>query len=135
MVWGMKRFSFNKMIVAVTLAASVFLIGYLVGRDGGGDSVSITTQYIENESESGAGRSETPVRETVLPEEHGTRVDLNAASEQELEEIPGIGPVLAERIIDFRQKAGRFTAVEELLQIEGIGEKKFAALKEYVFAG
>ncbi len=48
-------------------------------------------------------------------------VDLNSACEEELQELTGIGPVLAERIVDHRQAHGDFQEVEELLAIEGIG--------------
>jgi competence ComEA-like helix-hairpin-helix protein len=60
------------------------------------------------------------------------RVDLNAAGLKELEELPGIGPVMAQRIIDTRQKSGRFRRVEDLLAIRGISQKKLEALRPYV---
>lgn len=59
-------------------------------------------------------------------------VNLNHASATELEELPGVGPVLAERIIAHRDTNGGFTAVEDLMQVSGIGEKTFAALKDLV---
>jgi competence protein ComEA len=62
----------------------------------------------------------------------GGKVSINQASAKELEELPGIGPTLAERIIAFREKTGGFRSVEELKQVSGIGEKKFAELKELV---
>jgi competence protein ComEA len=63
------------------------------------------------------------------------RVDLNAATLKELEELPGIGPVMAQRIIDTRQKSGRFRRVEDLLAIRGISQKKMEALRPYVTIG
>ncbi len=51
------------------------------------------------------------------------RVDINTASQQELEALPGIGPVIAGRIIDYRMANGPFSAPEELLAIEGISER------------
>jgi len=62
-------------------------------------------------------------------------VDLNAATLKELEELPGIGPVMAQRIIDTRQKSGRFHRVEDLLAIRGISQKKLEALRPYVVIG
>ncbi len=59
-------------------------------------------------------------------------IDLNAANAKELEELPGVGPVTAQRIIDMRQKSGRFKRVEDLLAIRGISQKKLDALRPYV---
>lgn len=59
-------------------------------------------------------------------------IRLNTASASELEQIPGVGPVLAARIVDARQAVGGFTTVEDLLDVSGIGEAKLAALREYV---
>ena len=62
-------------------------------------------------------------------------IDLNAANVKELQESPGIGPVTAQRIIDMRQKSGRFKRVEDLLAIRGISQKKLDALRPYVTVG
>lgn len=59
-------------------------------------------------------------------------VSLNRASAEQLEEIPGVGPVLAQRIVDYRQTRGPFTEVEDLLGVSGIGEKKLAELRKHV---
>ncbi len=59
-------------------------------------------------------------------------IDLNAATIKELEELPGVGPVTAQRIIEARQKSGRFRRVEDLLAIRGISAKRLEALRPYV---
>jgi competence protein ComEA len=59
-------------------------------------------------------------------------INLNRATAAELEELPGIGPVLAERIMAFREANGGFRSVEDLQRVSGIGEKTFAALKDLV---
>jgi competence ComEA-like helix-hairpin-helix protein len=62
-------------------------------------------------------------------------IDLNVANVKELQELPGVGAVTAQRIIDMRQKSGRFKRVEDLLAIRGISQKKLDALRPYVMIG
>jgi len=59
-------------------------------------------------------------------------LNLNTASVQQLERLPGVGPVLAKRIVGFREKKGLFKRIEELLAIPGISEKKWKVLREYL---
>jgi competence protein ComEA len=59
-------------------------------------------------------------------------VDLNSATVDELESLPGIGAVLAQRVIAYRQSVGRFLAVEDLREVKGIGSKKFEQIKSLV---
>lgn len=62
----------------------------------------------------------------------GGRVDLNAASAGQLEALPGIGPVLAGRIVEYRTAHGGFERVRDLLSVPGIGDAKFADLASAV---
>lgn len=62
----------------------------------------------------------------------GGPVDLNIATEADLDALPGVGPVTAQRILDWRAANGRFTRVEQLREVEGIGERRFAQLRELV---
>ncbi len=62
-------------------------------------------------------------------------LDLNRATLDELIALPGIGPVLARRIIEYREAHGGFQSVEELLEIRGIGPKKLAQIKERLLVG
>jgi competence protein ComEA len=65
------------------------------------------------------------------PLAHGL-VNLNTASIAELDGLPGVGPVLAQRIVDWRTEHGRFASVDELGEVSGIGEKIFAQLRPKV---
>lgn len=60
------------------------------------------------------------------------RVNLNTASADELDTLPRIGPAMAERIIEWREANGRFTSVEDLLAVPGIGDKMLQSLRELV---
>ena len=59
-------------------------------------------------------------------------LNLNTATSQQLQRIPGVGPALAKKIVEFREKKGGFRRIEELLVIPGISEKKWRSLKEYL---
>ncbi len=60
------------------------------------------------------------------------KVNINTASVSELEELPGIGEVIAQRIVDYRTQHGPFKTVRDLLKVEGIGEKKFESIEDHV---
>jgi len=62
----------------------------------------------------------------------GIHIAINRATADELELVPGIGPVLAEKIICYRQKNGDFARFDEILRVEGIAEKKLEQLKPFL---
>lgn len=62
----------------------------------------------------------------------GGKVDLNRATLEQLDTLPGVGPVTAQRILDWRTQHGRFSAVEQLREVEGIGERRFSQLRAQV---
>jgi competence protein ComEA len=66
------------------------------------------------------------------PENVDTGVDVNQATESELQELPGVGPVLAERIVSFRKDNGLFDTIEDLLDVAGIGEAKLNAMRDLI---
>ena len=59
-------------------------------------------------------------------------VDLNSATLDELDELPGIGPTTAQAILDHREQNGPFASVEELLDVRGIGDAKLEQLRDLV---
>ena len=71
-------------------------------------------------------------RADSVPAATDVQVDLNQSSVKELQALPGIGPVLAERIRRYRREKGRFTSIEEITNVRGIGAKRFARLRPYI---
>ena len=63
------------------------------------------------------------------------KINLNTATVSQLEDLPGVGPALAARIVEHRQKNGAFKSVEDLMAIKGIGEKNFAKIQGYLSGG
>ena len=97
-----------------------------------GAAYTITTQRqapdVQEEPEEPAEPAEEP------PEESGP-VDINTAGLEELDALAGIGPVLAQRIIDYRTEHGPFQSVDELLEVKGIGEKTLEKFREDIVIG
>jgi competence protein ComEA len=76
-----------------------------------------------------------PASTGLDPSSNGGKVDLNTASVAQLDTLPGVGQVTAQRIIDWRTKHGRFTRVEQLREVDGIGPARYAQLKDLVVVG
>ena len=111
-------------LIGITGAFLCLLIGIFVGR--------ITDHgYIPAQAAIDAYTQPT-VNGTIA---YDGRIDLNTATVQQLQLLPGIGPTLAQRIIDYREEHGNFTTIEELMEVNGIGEKKFEDMKPYVKIG
>jgi len=70
--------------------------------------------------------------EQVGAQKSDGRININSASRTELEDLPGIGPALSSRIVDYRNNNGPFSTIEELKKVSGIGDKKFEAIKDKV---
>lgn len=80
-----------------------------------------STTKKSSSTRAGAGKNNSVVQ----------RVRINSASAGELQQLPGIGPALAQRIVETR-KGGRFTSADDLLRVPGIGKAKLAKLRDYV---
>ena len=67
-------------------------------------------------------------RSNKLIADSGQQIALNTATAEELERLPGVGPAMAGRILAYRAQAGGFSKIEDLMQVTGIGPKKFAKI-------
>ena len=63
------------------------------------------------------------------------KININTASSAELQELPRIGEKVAQRIIDFRKTNGKFKKIEEIMKVQGIGEKVFKQIKDQITVG
>jgi competence ComEA-like helix-hairpin-helix protein len=75
---------------------------------------------------------EDPIKVSASPAQTDGRLDLNRATSAELQQLPGIGPTLAQRIVEARERQGGFASPEDLRRVPGIGEKKFEAIRDLV---
>ena len=101
----------------------------LAAKVGDGDRV-----YVPRRGEALPAQASTPGAGPVAaggPAGAGP-VDLNTATAEQLEALPGVGPATAAAILDYRREHGRFRSVDELLDVRGIGEAKLAALRPKV---
>jgi competence protein ComEA len=62
----------------------------------------------------------------------GERININTATLDQLDTLPGIGPAIAQRIIDYREKIGGFKDIEQITEVSGIGEATFAKIKDLI---
>lgn len=77
--------------------------------------------------------------DVVTPEEpsngSGDLININTAGAPQLEELPGIGPTLAERIIEYRESSGPFSSIDALLEVKGIGDETLQEIRPHVTVG
>ncbi|MFA5032004.1 MAG: ComEA family DNA-binding protein [bacterium] len=83
-----------------------------------------------NTTEAKVTNLSTPQQKQTYDE--GKRVNINTASMEELISLPGVGSVYAQRIIEYREKKGKFKNIEEIINIYGIGQKRFDKLKDKI---
>ncbi|WP_438823342.1 ComEA family DNA-binding protein [Nocardia cyriacigeorgica] len=105
----------------------------IVGTAGGEPGVPrLGSSTIGSSGRSPSAAGPNPSGPTPGAAEPGTRVNLNSATESDLDALPGVGPVTARAIIAWRTTNGRFTDVEQLGDVDGIGPARLARLRELV---
>lgn len=79
--------------------------------------------------------SDIPQESQGIPEITVGKININTADEDQLMLLQGIGSSLAKRIIAYRQEHGSFKSISDIVKIEGIGQKKFESMKDYITVG
>lgn len=129
------------LLVAVTLIFTVFTAGFLMGRNHNTDAivVSVPSQMQTDPTPPAATEtiSASPLPPAVAAVVRNTPaiVNINTATKEELSTLPGIGDVLAQRILNYRARNGGFVSPDELMNVDGIGEKRFNDLKDLITIG
>ena len=123
------------LLILITCIFTAFTLGFFLGRNQNHNPVqlSIPSEMMTRPPETTAVTEETQA--TEAPTVPDWPIDINTAELWEFICLPGIGEVYAQRIIDYRETNGDFQAVEELLNIRGIGEKRFEAILDYITVG
>ena len=114
-------------ILSVSLLFLCILLGFFIGR------VSATRHLIISSPNTGIEQALPATEEdTVIGD---GKININLATSRQLQMLPNIGEVLAERIVAYRIQYGPFSTVDDLILVEGIGEKRLEALRQYITVG
>ena len=135
-------------LLCITLAFAAFVGGFYLGKNYSGSSISIQglTQPPLPTTSTPATTSAKPTTKpptvTTGPAPTQTTqptgplmININTATLEQLDLLPGIGPVIAQAIIDYRTEYGDFETVEDLLNVNGIGKKRLEAILEFITTG
>lgn len=134
-VRGLKK---NAALLALAMLTAVFSLGFFFGRRSVPYEISV--QCAKSSAQEVSSQNSAPEEENrseTLPQASSQEgemdiINLNTATKEELMTLPRVGEVLAERILAYRAQYGRFSAPEQLMDVEGIGEATFEALKALI---
>ena len=111
-------------IYGTLVVFAAFVLGYFAGTGAARPQVTVTV--------SEALQTPAPIVSEVPVEQQSAVVNLNTADQQELQTLPGIGAVLAERILQYRSQIGCFVSKEQLMDVEGIGQTRYDNLEHLI---
>ncbi len=126
------------LLACVCLVISAFLGGMYVGRNIGGvciESVAVATSASQQTLPSTAAETPTPSGTVSTFSKPAGKININTADLETLMTLPGIGETYAQRIIDYRTANGPFGEISDIMEVSGIGEKRFDAIKNLITTG
>ena len=122
----LEKADLNRINLAMNLEDSQHYMIPYIGQD---DSAGINQANQTNQGQ--AGMSPNNQSQSPNPSSSG-KININTADQTKLEEIPGVGPATAKKIIDYRQTSGGFKSIEDIKNVTGIGDKKFENMKDSI---
>ena len=115
----------QNLLVALTIAFSAFILGLFAGRNLNRTPVQIQSLPAVTAAETATHPAPT----------ESSIININTASSEQLQTLPGIGPVLADRIVAYRDEHGLFESAGALMNVSGIGEKKLESIWDLITTG
>lgn len=131
------RFVIGGILIVIILAGSGFLIWQKVdtNRQKERDQVELLQQQNELLRQALAEQPQEVAGVSDTQESVGDRININTATAEELDTLPGIGTTYAARIIQYRQQNGGFKNIEDIKNVKGIGEATFAKMADQITVG
>ena len=130
----MKKQNFPWLIL-ITCIFAAFVFGFFAGRNLNRTPVQIKPLPVATVSSAATTAASETNDPTTGSSDVSFPLNINTATAQQLEALPGIGPTYAQRIIDYRNTHGPYTSPSQLLNVSGIGEKRLAAIWDYITIG
>ena len=119
--------------IAITAVFAAFTLGLFLGRNQTGSAVTVSLPAsMQTMPPETTAAPEVPTEETVpitFP------ININTAGKEAFMALPGIGEVLADRILAYREENGSFSTVNSLMSVEGIGEKRLQDMLDFITIG
>lgn len=130
----MKLSNIEKVLLGITVVFLVFLTGFYLGRNQNTDTLTIRTERSDTAAATSSDESDVQADQASDASESSPSfpININRASSVDLTTLPGIGDVLASRIVEYRRTKGLFTSIEDIMNVSGVGEAKFEAIKDYI---